>query len=779
MDDASFGDSPIVYACNAAALKRTAGGCVDSPDYRFEAAGSGFARRYEVFVNKTARPKLQDDESSEEEEYGKENRKSPKDKSTGGCLKMSDLIKGVNLYELLCVSEGAVQDEIKKAYRTLCLSAHPDKVSVLDPQESKQVQEKFVMIQEAYELLSDPAKRMQYDSTLDFDDSLPKFRPSEGADFYQVLGEAFKRNARFAVRRPVPDIGGPETKLDDVKKFYNYWHDFQSWRDPVVLAQQNGEEICDLAEAECREEKRWMVRENARVARAYKQAERDRIAALVATAEKFDPRLLAEKEAKKEARQAEAKRREEERTALQRLKEEEEQKRRAAEEAEHAVEEQRRKEEKAAREAVKERVKKCRQRIRGFYAAVKDAVVLEQLNEVCLQLEESALRALGDKVEAALKKSPATAVEVLHRAIESIGLKPIQPKLDDDEASTSSGPTQSSTPSEEQAQAKADARREERLKKQSDAQYQAQKAAAEAAAEAERARVNAEKAEERKKREEQKRKELAAAEVKRRQLEKKEDEKAKKAVDKQKKQGEVEEQKKVQQREESKLRSQEQAERDRAAAQLAKEEAEQERLVQLFSSDRLERLSKLDPMTDEAILATLRSAVEEDAALAGALKLMKGSGEASSELALDRYMALVYTVGVLWPLGLVAPTAIKLPNDLRNRVKKARLRLRNVFTTFLASAKLQDADESMASDWQSGIVDGSIEPPTWSPQEREAEAAAQQRRDTQAAQKAASVQAPSGKKVKAKGAPEEDLDKLLAEFGMAPQESKKGGKKKK
>ena len=36
----------------------------------------------------------------------------------------------------------------------------------------KQVQENFVKIQEAYELLSDPSKRKQYDSSLDFDESL-------------------------------------------------------------------------------------------------------------------------------------------------------------------------------------------------------------------------------------------------------------------------------------------------------------------------------------------------------------------------------------------------------------------------------------------------------------------------------------------------------------------------------------------------------------------------------------------------------------------------------
>ena len=35
-----------------------------------------------------------------------------------------------------------------------------------------QVEENFIKIQEAYELLSDPVKRKQYDSSLDFDEIL-------------------------------------------------------------------------------------------------------------------------------------------------------------------------------------------------------------------------------------------------------------------------------------------------------------------------------------------------------------------------------------------------------------------------------------------------------------------------------------------------------------------------------------------------------------------------------------------------------------------------------
>src|SRR6185312_14757955 len=62
------------------------------------------------------------------------------------------------LYDTLGVKKGASAEEIKKAYRKLAAQHHPDK----NPGDAA-AEEKFKEVQNAYDTLSDPEKRKQYD----------------------------------------------------------------------------------------------------------------------------------------------------------------------------------------------------------------------------------------------------------------------------------------------------------------------------------------------------------------------------------------------------------------------------------------------------------------------------------------------------------------------------------------------------------------------------------------------------------------------------------------
>ena len=61
-------------------------------------------------------------------------------------------------YEVLGLQKGASDDEIKRAFRKLAIKYHPDK-----NQGDTEAEQKFKEINEAYQVLSDPEKKAQYD----------------------------------------------------------------------------------------------------------------------------------------------------------------------------------------------------------------------------------------------------------------------------------------------------------------------------------------------------------------------------------------------------------------------------------------------------------------------------------------------------------------------------------------------------------------------------------------------------------------------------------------
>src|SRR5437762_10264813 len=121
------------------------------------------------------------------------------------------------LYDTLGVKKNASTDEIKKAYRKLAAKYHPDK----NPGDSS-AEEKFKEVQNAYDTLSDPEKRKQYD-TFGSANGRPGFDPrnfnfggggnfrvedlGDLGDIFGGLGGLFNRGGTRTQQRRRPERG--------------------------------------------------------------------------------------------------------------------------------------------------------------------------------------------------------------------------------------------------------------------------------------------------------------------------------------------------------------------------------------------------------------------------------------------------------------------------------------------------------------------------------------------------------------------------------------------
>jgi DnaJ family protein C protein 2 len=315
----------------------------------------------------------------------------------------------------------ATLEQIEKSFKVRSIILHPDKCGIAraSDEEKEFLEKRFKDLNTAYEVLTDPKRRREYDSVDAPKTKLPKKLKEDGSEWFQKCVPAFKELARFYDGKgdPMKFIEeDPDAPFERVRKMYEFWAKFKSWREFPAEDEE------DLESADDRWQRRKMEKENAAKREEEKRADTKRIKAFIGLAEDTDPRVIKVRKEEKEAREAKklakgAGRREAEAAAAK-----------AAEEAAAlaAIEAAKAKEDKAAAKKELEKQKKAlrkekaRLRDNAGRASGADGYPGEdKIEDLCGALEFDGLKKLNDALDPITDTGKL--VEAVHRALADAG----------------------------------------------------------------------------------------------------------------------------------------------------------------------------------------------------------------------------------------------------------------------------------------------------------------------------------------------------------------------
>lgn len=239
------------------------------------------------------------------------------------------------LYITLGIPQTATDSDIRKAYRSLALSHHPDK----NPGRESAASEQFKAVQHAYSVLSDPHERAWYDAhrtqilrghdpaTTDPDappdpanatevDLFSFFSSSayrgfvDGADgFFGVYDDVFSRLWQEDIAEmakdgkhipPTAPFGGRDADWDTVRAFYARWEGFSSAKSFSFADKWH------LGEAPNREVRRLMEKDNKKARATVRKEFNSTVRELAAFVKKRDPRVARRRKEEQEERERKA-----------------------------------------------------------------------------------------------------------------------------------------------------------------------------------------------------------------------------------------------------------------------------------------------------------------------------------------------------------------------------------------------------------------------------------------------------------------------------------------
>jgi len=160
-------------------------------------------------------------------------------------------------YEVLGINKNATQDEIKKAYRKLAITNHPDK----NPGD-KAAEDRFKEATESYEVLSDESKRRNYDqfgfagvdSSQGFGGAAYRDFSDIFGGFGDIFGSMFGSNPFSRSQRTTTPTKGQSIRITtniDLKDLYNDTEKEITYKHLVKCEHCNGTGSKDKTETTC------------------------------------------------------------------------------------------------------------------------------------------------------------------------------------------------------------------------------------------------------------------------------------------------------------------------------------------------------------------------------------------------------------------------------------------------------------------------------------------------------------------------------------------------